>query len=112
MLAGRAHSGAAASGKLPRAAQRSPRLGDHLFAAAAGIVASAQGAAGVLGHAAQRLLHPQPAAGEGSSQGGLCSARALGAVLEGFWVSGGQGPSRLPPPVQQLRRWGWTGRVR
>lgn len=40
----------------------------------------------------------------------LC--RGSGAVLEGLWVSGGQGPSRLPPPLQQLRRWGWTGHVR
>lgn len=62
-LAGRAHPGPAAGQELPGVTQGGPGLAQQLLAAAARVVARAQGAAAVLGHAGQRLLGPQPAVG-------------------------------------------------
>ena len=75
-LAGCAHAGAAAGRELLGAARGRHGLSDHLLAAAAaGVVAGAQGAASVLRHAAQRLLGPQPAGG---------CARGI-ASIQGAW---------------------------
>ena len=43
------------------------------------------------------LLHPQPAAGEGSSQGGLSSAQALGAVWRASGSLVDKGPAGYRP---------------
>lgn len=58
--------------------QGSLGLGDYLLTATAGIVASTQGAAGVPGCAAQRLLGSQPTmGGKACHRGGGMASRSL-----------------------------------